>query len=166
MKHFLTFLFSVLLTGAFVSCGDDENTPEPIDPKTTLLINKNWRVTADATVTTTSAGVSTTKDNYADPSLYAACGKDDFIRFDENGVLTIDEGNGRCASNDPQTATGRWSWNDDRTVITFTDPCLCQPSTRSNLSGPADLNTSTLTVKQTYTENGNTNVRTVTYGSF
>lgn len=163
MKHFLTFAFSVLLTGAFVSCSDDSNTPEPVDPQTTLLINKNWRVTADATVTTTAAGVSTTTDNYAQ---LQACGKDDFIRFNDNGSLTIDEGPSKCATPDPQTATGKWSWNNDRTVITFTEPCLC-PNRPPTLSGPADLTIATMTVTQTSTtDNGSTAVRTVTYGSF
>lgn len=163
MKHFLTFLFSVLLTGAFVSCEDDGGTPEPVDPKTTLLINKNWRTTADVTVTTTTAGVSTTTDNYA---TLAACGKDDFISFDDKGVLTIDEGPSKCATPDPQTAKGTWSWNADRTIITFTEPCLC-PERPSTLSGPADLTASVMTVTQTSTtSNGSKEVRTVTYGSF
>jgi hypothetical protein len=161
MKHSLTLLFLLLSTGIFVACGDKEDDPKETDPKTTLLINKQWRATADVTVSTTSTGATTTTDNYA---ALAPCGKDDFIRFNDDNSLTIDEGPGKCAPNDPQTAKGTWSWNSDRTVITFTEPCLC-PNFPSTLSGPADLTANTMVVKQTYTENGSTKVRTVTYGS-
>ncbi|WP_133271220.1 hypothetical protein [Hymenobacter radiodurans] len=160
MKHLLTFSLSLLLAVTFTACGE-ENEPDATDPKTTLLINKDWRATADVSVTTTSAGATTTVDNYA---ALQACGKDDFIRFNDNGELEINEGPSKCAAPDPQTAKGTWSWNADKTVITFTEPCLC-PNFPPTLSGPADLTSSTMTVKQTSTSNGATTVRTVTYGS-
>lgn len=164
MKHTLTLFFLLLLTGTFVSCGDNggDDDPEPVDPKTALLINKQWRATADVVVSTNSAGVSTTTDRYAS---YPACQKDDFIRFNDDFTLTIDEGFGKCAPNDPQTATVTWSWNADKTVITMRDPSLDSVNLPETLSGPADLTSNVLVVRQTYTRDGNTNVRTVTYGS-
>ncbi|SMB81929.1 hypothetical protein SAMN00120144_3032 [Hymenobacter roseosalivarius DSM 11622] len=160
MKNLFHITLLLLLAGIFTAC-PKKSDPEAADPKTTLLINKDWRATADVSVTTTSAGASTTTDNYA---ALAACGKDDFIRFNDNNVLEINEGPSKCSPADQQTAKGTWSWNADRTVITFTEPCLC-PNFPSTLSGPADLTSSTLVVKQTSTNNGSTTVRTVTYGS-
>lgn len=162
MKQLLTLLFMFLLTGTFVSCSDDEEEPAAIDPKTALIINKDWRCTADVVVSTNSAGVTTTIDRYAS---YQACQKDDFIRFNPDFTLLISEGPGRCQPNDPQTATVTWSWNADKTVITMVDPSLDSTNLPRELSGPADLTSNVLVVKQTYTKDGTNNVRTVTYGS-
>ena len=163
MKHTLLLFLSLLVSAPFVSCGSKSGgDPEPVDPRTALLINKEWRATADVVVSTpTAGGASTTVDRYRD---YPACQKDDFIRFNDDFTLLISEGPGKCAPNDPQTATGTWSWNTDRTVITMTDPSL-DPNLPSTLSGPADLTSTSFSVRQTYTMNGMNNVRTITYGS-
>jgi hypothetical protein len=161
MKHTLILFLSLLVSAPFVSCGKKNKDPEPVDARTALLINKEWRATADVVVSTNSAGVVTTTDRYRD---YPACQKDDFIRFNDDFTLLISEGPGKCAPNDPQTATGTWSWNADKTIITMTDPSL-DPNLPSTLSGPADLTSTSFTVRQTYTQNGVNNVRTLTYGS-
>jgi hypothetical protein len=163
MKHTLLLFLSLLVSTPFVSCGSKKGSdPEPVDPKTALLINKEWRCTADVIVGTNSSGASVNIDRYKD---YPACQKDDFIRFNDDFTLLISEGPGKCAPNDPQTATGKWSWNADKTIITFTEPSLDFGNLGPELSGPADLTSTSFSVRQPFVRNGITGVRTVTYGS-
>lgn len=79
-----------------------------------LLCDKNYKMTA-ATISPAFMG---TTDYY---SLLPSCAKDDIIRFQQNGTVTIDEGPEKCDPNDPQTSTGSWSLTQNNTTLVITE---------------------------------------------
>ncbi len=95
------------------SCKKDDNKPDRLD----LLVEKNWRLTAltiDPSIDWFGNGTLVT-------NIYAQlnnCDRDDLYIFERNGVYKLDEGPTKCSPNDPQTITGTWTFNPDKTVIT------------------------------------------------
>ncbi len=74
-----------------------------------LLVNRNWRLTAE----TEQIGGWQPTDVFAS---YQACEKDNFIRFEGNGQLKMDEGATKCSPSDPQTTFMNYYFNGYSTI--------------------------------------------------
>jgi hypothetical protein len=99
---------------------DSENTPTT--SKTDLLAAKSWRISTQTSSFSSSNinnGTPVTTDEYAASS---ACERDNFIKFNTNKTLVVDEGASRCDTSDPQTQNGTWDFNSDQTKLTMIDP--------------------------------------------
>lgn len=99
-------LCCTLLTALLGAC--EKEKPES---KADLLVGKNWQTTA-LTVTLSGAQTGTT-DAYA---LLPACQKDNFLRFDANKTLEVNEGADVCPDTEPQTK-GTWDISADQTKL-------------------------------------------------
>ena len=114
-------------TGALValagltSC-DKKSDPEP--SRTSLLMSKQWILTA-STTTYTNGGASETNDEYAEMD---ACEKDDLIEFKADSVLVHSEGATKCDTESPDSYQEKWRLSadekqmmveDDETTLTF-----------------------------------------------
>lgn len=113
-------MFPLALAGLLftTACNkDDENaTPD----KTGLLTAHSW-VIQDLTV-------SPAYDWFGDGnpitdiySLFPVCALDDFTTFQTDGKAIFNEGAKKCFSEDPQTRTGSWAWQDNETAIAVTE---------------------------------------------
>lgn len=105
------FVFSALLLTT--SCKKDEDvTPD----KTELLTSGSWQMSAltiDPAIDWFGAPVT---------NVFAqlpTCAKDDLTIFKSNGIVNYDEGPSKCDLNAPQTTTGAWALNFDKTVLTI-----------------------------------------------
>ena len=158
MKTLSTYVLVAALAALTVSCKKDgENAPAP--SKTDLLTAKKWRITAASTVTTVGTNTSTTDDYAASP----ACERDDFTQFLANKAVTFDEGATKCSASDPQTTSGTWDFNSDQTKLNLTSPDL------GGLLLPFDLvklDATTLTIRYTQSQSGNTIVFNRTFTTF
>ena len=118
-------LLLLTLSLAALSACKKNNDNTPATPSNTdLLVAKSWRVTAQ-TYTVSSAvlngGNPLTTDIYA--AYYATpCRADNFVTFNSNNTLVADEGALKCSPTDPQTKSGTWSFNSDKTKLTMVDP--------------------------------------------
>lgn len=118
-----TFCFGLAFVGSslfLTNCKKDDKDPEtdtttttptPAATNTEKLTGKNFKMTA-ATIDPAIVGVT---DWYAQME---DCQKDNLYRFDTPNVYKEDEGATKCATNDPQTLTGTWTWNTDETILT------------------------------------------------
>ncbi|MBC6605865.1 lipocalin family protein [Hymenobacter sp. BT188] len=118
MNKLFSFALSLALTGTLVSCGDDNNDPQPTNQTASeKLMAKTWMVTAVTEKEGTKAAVDifTSED---------ACFKDNLYKFQASNAFVVDEGKTKCFSASPQTLTGQWSLsNNDQTLsgaVTFT----------------------------------------------
>ncbi|HMO40899.1 MAG TPA: lipocalin family protein [Saprospiraceae bacterium] len=113
MKHFTLVL--LVLTVALASCKKDKNDPDRVD----LLVEKQWRTTAltiDPAIDWFGNGTLVT-------NIYAQldqCDRDDITIFRKNNTVEFDEGPTKCNPNDPQTVTGTWAFNPDKTILSVT----------------------------------------------
>ncbi|TGE26390.1 lipocalin-like domain-containing protein [Hymenobacter metallicola] len=111
-RHSLIAL-SLLLTGALGACKKDKT-----ETKQDLLVGKNWQVSA-ATVEYTGAQAGK-EDTYA---AMQACEKDNYLRFNSNKTLEVNEGKNVCLDSE-QMAMGTWDINADQTKIYINAPEL------------------------------------------
>ena len=150
------FALSLALLGGLTSCGDDNNDPSPATNKSALLTAKSWRVTADQSVVV-SGGTTVTNDDFAD---LRACEKDDLIRFNADKTITQDQGASKCpdTSADPQTQKdGNWDFNGDQTKLTMADGSLAV------VADVLELSATTLKIKFSFTDDGDSYTQTTTY---
>jgi hypothetical protein len=106
-------LFVVLF--AFAACKKDKEE----ETREKLLTSGRWQVSA----MTIDPGIpfgGVTITDYYNSTLYPACVKDDFVTFNANGTLVVDEGATKCDLSAPQTVSGTWTFNSDKTIITTT----------------------------------------------
>lgn len=105
-----------VLSITFVSCEKDkDNKPDNAG----LLTEKNWKISA----ATIDPAIDWFGNGTLVTNLYAQwdpCSKDDLVIFSKNGTVKFDEGLTKCFPNDPQTVTGLWAFNTDKTVISIT----------------------------------------------
>ncbi|GAB2947125.1 hypothetical protein GCM10027048_10180 [Hymenobacter coalescens] len=87
----------------YARTGIDVNDP------TRLLTGRRWRLTA---VTSTANGTATT-DLYA---TLAACEKDDFLRFQRNGIALQEAGVLKCDPNEPASIPFAWNFASSSTL--------------------------------------------------
>jgi hypothetical protein len=84
--------------------------------KTELLTTGNWHVSAY----TVDPAIDFDGDGTDETNVYAVmdeCIKDDHTTFFANGTAELDEGATKCSSNDPQTMTLTWTFNQDETQL-------------------------------------------------
>ena len=158
MKNAFTYLLIAAMATLTVSCKKDSETPKPAPTKTELLTGKDWVISA-ATISPglpNPNGGSPITDIYAQ---FAACDKDDFIRFDTPGAFKEDEGANKCSSSSTQTRTGTWVFGSNETVITIAGNNL----SNSGSLTVADLSATTLKATQTEAFGGVNYTVTVTY---
>jgi hypothetical protein len=103
MKKIIISL-GLIIIGAAV-CTSCNKSDDATADDTTLLMNKNWKVTGCVV----SPAVNGNTDMYA---MAPACSKDDTYRFNANNVHVFDEGATKCFASDPQTISGTWNYNN------------------------------------------------------
>ncbi len=110
-KRLPVFVFLALV--ALVSCKKDDEKD-----RTALLVDKNWRLTAAVIDPALPLPNGTRITN-----LYAqldACDRDDITIYLKNGTVNFDEGPTKCNPNAPQTTSGTWAFNTDKTILSVT----------------------------------------------
>lgn len=107
-------LTAIIILGLVIaSCSKEETkTTTTNTDKTALLCGKAYSVTAF----TLQIGGGTPMDYYAQME---SCEKDNTLTFNTNGTTLEDEGATKCDPDDPQTVPGTWSFNADKTKITY-----------------------------------------------
>ncbi len=111
----LIALFSLF---TLASCNKDKDPKAK--SKEDLLAEKKWKTTA----LTINPGIvhpitgATVTDLYT--QIYKDCNRDDYVQFMKNGQYISDQGTTRCDATDPQTETGTWVFNGDKTKVTIT----------------------------------------------
>jgi hypothetical protein len=156
LKKLSTYLLVVAMAALSVSCKKDGEN-KPAASKADLLTAKNWRITADVTVSTTN-GKTTTTDDFA---TAATCEKDNYFKFNTDKTVRFDEGANRCQGSN-QTETGVWDFNSDQTKLTM-------GAAGSSTIGQFDiveLSTTTLKLSLTNSYGGTTDVETLTMTAF
>ncbi len=87
------------------------------DPSANLF-NKTWKLIAsgiEPAMKDSSTGALFT-DVYA---RMQGCARDGFITFNANGTFSDNEGPTKCDNTNPQSVTGTWSLNANRTLLTM-----------------------------------------------
>lgn len=117
--QFKGILFALALVAvAFTGCKEDKDDTKA--DKTGMLVEKQWQLTAmtiDPAIDWFGNGTLVT-------NIFAqlpACAKDDVTIFRKNGTVAFDEGGSKCATNDPQTRSGLWTFDPNQTVISITE---------------------------------------------
>ncbi|OON70728.1 hypothetical protein B0919_01560 [Hymenobacter sp. CRA2] len=87
------------VAGLLVSCG--KNNPKP-KTDSQLLMGQTWTLTDETEQLGTAAPVSTF-------NAYAACKKDNTLKFQASSVMSMDEGTVRCTPTAAQGLEGVWS---------------------------------------------------------
>ena len=155
MKNLFLLAAGLTLLGA---CKDKTVAPAP--QRIDLLTAKNWRISANSTTTTTSAGVSTTTDEYA---TSPACERDNFYKFNADKTSLRDEGASKCDPVLPQTENFTWAFNADQTQLLVTTP----GSNKLETDDIVELSATTLRLRTvTTTSSGTVNTNNVTLTSY
>jgi Lipocalin-like domain/Prokaryotic membrane lipoprotein lipid attachment site len=106
MKKLLFPLLSLLLLAA---CSKKDQGPT----RTELLTSGSWNLTASE--------LDDDGNGTYEIDLYAsfdACFKDNFVTFQSNGQMVLDEGLTKCDPNDPQTENSTWQLSADGSKLT------------------------------------------------
>ena len=114
MKNLNPLLFLLLLTLIFSGCEKDEDK-EPT--KEQLLMAKNWNATSIPTSGTISTPLGSSQFQLDYITQMPACQKDNFLKFESNGKVTMDEGASKCITGNPQTLQGTWSLSNNQLTI-------------------------------------------------
>jgi hypothetical protein len=149
MKRLFLFLLGVASLGACKK--NNETSPEA--SRTELLTAKSWRLSA-ATITADA----TKTDEYATSE---ACERDNFIKFNTDKTVIVDEGATRCDPSDMQTQTSTWDFNSDQTKLTV--PIYAGVSLAADI---VELTPTTLHVRYTDTSNAPTETYDYIFTSF
>jgi hypothetical protein len=146
-------LFLLLLGVVSLCACKKNNETSPEASRTELLTAKSWRLSA-ATIT---AGTSKT-DEYATAQ---ACERDNFIKFNTNKSVVVDEGPTRCDPADMQTQTSTWDFNNDQTKLTI--PVYAGVSIAADI---VELSATTLHVRYTDTSSAPTETYDYVFNAF
>jgi hypothetical protein len=149
MRKLFLFVLGVAALGACKK--NNETSPEA--SRSELLTAKSWRLSA-ATIT---AGASKT-DEYATSD---ACERDNFIKFNTNKSVVVDEGPTRCNPSDAQTQTSTWDFNNDQTKLSI--PVYPGLSIAADI---VELTATTLHVRYTDTSSAPTETYDYVFNSF
>jgi hypothetical protein len=109
MKNYSALIFLFVLSFVMASCDKDKDS-EPT--KQDLLMAKNWKVTA-AKAKGTVNGSTIDLDYY---NYLVDCQKDNFLKFNTNSIVIVDEGALKCTPTAPQTTQGNWSLTENATT--------------------------------------------------
>jgi hypothetical protein len=108
----LTIVF--FLTIILFSCDKDE---KEVTDRSQLLTSRTWKTTAATIDPALDFNGDEITDLYND--FYDNCVNDNTYSFTTNGIIVIDEAGSKCEATDPQTNSGTWSFNGDKTVLTI-----------------------------------------------
>lgn len=112
MKNSIILMAAVLLT--LFGCRKDKE--DTID-RETLLTQGSWKITA-LTVDPAIDWFGTMVTNVY--SQMPSCVKDNLTVFNKNGTTNYDEGPSKCDPNEPQTTSGTWAFNTDKSILSLT----------------------------------------------
>lgn len=114
MKNHFNWLGIVAIAAMFASCDPKEKEVTPVaKTKKELLTAGKWQLT-ESYETYKVNGQEVKDDYYADSK---PCDWDDFMIFGIDGILTIDEGQTMCDSNEEQSFTLAWAFHDNETKL-------------------------------------------------
>ena len=102
MKNYPFLLLVFCCALFFTACSDDDDSPSKED----MLMNKRWQIVAASTAVPFLGTI-------AIYNRIPACQKDNYLEFQANGVLLINEGATKCAAASPQQVPGTWSLKGD-----------------------------------------------------
>ncbi|WBO86726.1 hypothetical protein [Hymenobacter yonginensis] len=162
MRKSLLFLATV---GLLFSCKKEAETPVASPSKADLLTRRPWREVGHTLTLSGSNQKAFTGGNVFDAR--PACWHDDFLRFERNTTLLLDEGPSTCAPGDPQQRVYTWSFrpgSDESQLIA----ALPHPFTagQSNVYDITELSESTLTVRQRQSTLQGQQVEEICYSAF
>ncbi|GAB3635255.1 hypothetical protein GCM10027422_08450 [Hymenobacter arcticus] len=156
MQKLLLLAAGLLALGA---CKKND-TAAPTPSRTDLLTAKPWRLAAQTTTSTPSSGPATTTDDYA---TLSACERDNFVKFNPDKTLLVDEGPTRCSASLPQTSAFTWDFNADQTKLLVASPGKANAETDDII----ELSASTLHFRTAVTSSsGTVKTQDVTFTSF
>ena len=152
------YLLPLLTSGGLLMAGCRKSAdPVPPPTQTTLLTGPKWRVTAN-TFTESANGVTRTEDTYAKTR---GCYLDNYVKFNRDQTLTLDEGPTTCPQSVPQNLTYAWKFNADESAL------LYGPDASSYATYEVrQLTAATLHLRQTVTAPNYQAVFDVTYSAF
>lgn len=101
MKKNLLLLAFILI--CLISCQRD-----PVK----ILTRKDWRMIS----WTVSPAYMGNTDLF---TLLPPCQQDDYLTFEDEGILITHEGASKCNETDPQTLSSGWHINDEQTELSF-----------------------------------------------
>lgn len=113
MKYLIKFAIIVFFTLTLNSCKKEET---PVKTKTELICNGNWIAKSFTVNPGIDVGGVVITDWY---TQLDACDKDDYDKFESNGLGVTNEGATKCNSADPQTSAFTWSFKNNETVLTY-----------------------------------------------
>ncbi|GGF07896.1 lipocalin family protein [Hymenobacter cavernae] len=157
MNKFSFTLCAILATTLSLSSCDTNKDKEEAKPatKTEMLTDKTWMLSA---LTTNPARTMNGKQ-VTDLFPYVEdCTLDDVLSFSKPNVYHFEEGATKCSTNDPQSLTGSWAFQEDETVLATTFPGYT-----GNTYNIVSLDNSTLKLKAITTINGTKYTQTFTY---
>ena len=105
----------LLLVFLLVACNKDKDEPQTRDVET-LLLNKNWKLTAFAISPAIDLGNGLTNDVLG---TWDNCEKDNLYIFKPNNVFLSDEGPTKCDTADPQQSTATWSYDKTSKLLSY-----------------------------------------------
>ncbi|MCB2380463.1 carboxypeptidase-like regulatory domain-containing protein [Hymenobacter sp. BT635] len=123
--------------------------------RTALLTGIRWKVTSNISLNVTTG---TSLDFLAaDP----ACARDNFLRFNADNTLSVDEGVVKCSASGPQVFSYGWALEKNETQLrySYTD----RPSTLLEI---VELTATSVHLRDVSTSGGYTYVHTITYAPF
>lgn len=91
----------------FTSCSKTDSKT-----KTELITSGKWKIVSDMSRTGSGAWQE-------DIGTYGACELDDFILFNTDNTLEINEGVTKCDPLDPQFEMGIWAFTDNETKLSL-----------------------------------------------
>jgi hypothetical protein len=104
---------------ALAACESNTSPSESANPaKENALIGKRWMPVTDVFHPGIQISGELITDNMM---LRQECDHDGTTQFASDGTYTSDEGPTKCSEDAPQTVTGKWSLNTERTQITMTE---------------------------------------------
>ncbi|SHI35292.1 Lipocalin-like domain-containing protein [Hymenobacter daecheongensis DSM 21074] len=155
MKNSSLLLGALLLAVPFTACKkDDDKAPSKAD----TLTAKSWQLTASTITIVEPGSPTTTEDAY---KALDDCEKDNFMKFNSNKVLELNEGKTKCQTSDPQVQSGSWDINADQTKL-----YLNNASMGGSLAAQMDiveLSDSKLVLKSVVVEDGATATYNLTF---
>jgi hypothetical protein len=100
----ITFSIFAVITFLLASCHDDE---VKLDEKTKLLTQNNWEIYT--TVYTAPSGATLSTGN--------SCENDNVYSYSTKGSYSFNAGSDVCGQT---SVNGKWTWNNDKTIILLT----------------------------------------------
>lgn len=155
-------LFFLATVGLLLSCKKETETPVASPSNVDLLTRRPWREVGHTLTPFSSNQKVFIGGNVFDGR--PTCWHDDFLRFERNNTLLVDEGTTTCTPGDPQQRVDTWNFRpgsiDSQLVAALPHPFT---GGQSNLYDIVELSESTLTVRQRQSSSGYQQVEEICY---